>query len=241
MANLDLYNKVRAVPQEACKSFNNGSFSGTDISPMWRIKVLTEQFGVCGLGWYIDEVERWSETLEGETMVFCKIHLFVKDSETGEWSKPIVGIGGNKLVQQFSSKKKISDEGYKMAYTDAISVACKALGIGADVYWQNDPTKYAQYYTEQQAPVAQPAPQPQAPRGRKKAAPQSETPMPGAPAPQPQASLQSIQAALNEVAMVATTNDLMLVWNRWKGQFGKDAQFVKAVQSSPYHPNNVQK
>ena len=30
-----------------------------------------------------------------------------------------------------------------MALTDAISVACKALGFGADVYWQADATKYA--------------------------------------------------------------------------------------------------
>ena len=29
-----------------------------------------------------------------------------------------------------------------MALTDAISVACKALGMGADVYWEKDTTKY---------------------------------------------------------------------------------------------------
>lgn len=35
-----------------------------------------------------------------------------------------------------------SDECFKMAYTDAVSVACKSLGFGADIYWQNDRTKY---------------------------------------------------------------------------------------------------
>ena len=35
-----------------------------------------------------------------------------------------------------------SDECYKMATTDAISVACKQLGIGADIYWGADSTKY---------------------------------------------------------------------------------------------------
>ena len=29
-----------------------------------------------------------------------------------------------------------------MAITDAFGVACKYLGIGADVYWANDRTKY---------------------------------------------------------------------------------------------------
>lgn len=30
-----------------------------------------------------------------------------------------------------------------MATTDAISVACKQLGIGADIYWDKDKTKYS--------------------------------------------------------------------------------------------------
>ena len=37
-----------------------------------------------------------------------------------------------------------SDECFKMALTDAISVACKALGFAADVYWDNDKTKYSE-------------------------------------------------------------------------------------------------
>ena len=44
-----------------------------------------------------------------------------------------------------------SDECYKMAYTDAISVAAKALGIGADVYWAAGRTKYSQ--DEKKEPV----------------------------------------------------------------------------------------
>lgn len=36
----------------------------------------------------------------------------------------------------------LDDDAYKKAYTDAISVAAKALGIGADVYFEKDVTKY---------------------------------------------------------------------------------------------------
>ena len=36
----------------------------------------------------------------------------------------------------------MNDECFKMALTDAISVSCKALGVGADVYWNKDRTKY---------------------------------------------------------------------------------------------------
>ena len=49
--NLELYNAVREVPKEAQKAIGAGRLKGmTDINPMWRIKVLTEQFGICGRG-----------------------------------------------------------------------------------------------------------------------------------------------------------------------------------------------
>lgn len=152
MDNLAYYNLFREVPKEAQKSFNNGSFSGTDINPMWRIKKLTEVFGAAGFGWYTQVCEHWEEQIEGEVLTNVSINLFVKDPKSGEWSAPIYGIGGNKALQQFRDKKKVSDEAYKMAYTDALSVACKALGIGADIYFSNDRTKYTAA-TAEQAPA----------------------------------------------------------------------------------------
>ena len=46
------------------------------------------------------------------------------------------------FVELQRSGAYVSDECFKMATTDAISVACKQLGIGADVYWEKDETKY---------------------------------------------------------------------------------------------------
>jgi ribosomal protein L34E len=68
------------------------------------------------------------------------LHVFYKD--TNEWSKPIHGVGGSKLVVKERSGLYTDDEAEKKAYTDAISVACKALGMGANVYWSADRTKY---------------------------------------------------------------------------------------------------
>ena len=36
----------------------------------------------------------------------------------------------------------IDDEAYKKAYTDALGIACKALGFGADIYWGRNDSKY---------------------------------------------------------------------------------------------------
>jgi len=153
MNGIELYDKVRSVPQIAMKSFNNGSFSGTDINPMWRIKTLVEQFGMCGVGWYYEVLSERSEVLDDSTTIaIVDVNLYVKVD--GEWSKPIFGTGGNKLRYNTAKKGIVtSDEGYKMALTDALSVACKALGIGADVYFSADKTKYTQYETPVEKPV----------------------------------------------------------------------------------------
>lgn len=141
MGNLDLYNRVRVVPEEAKKPIKGGRLNGmTDINPMWRIKVLTSEYGPCGIGWFYKPVKKWTEQVGGETVAFVDIELFVKVD--GEWSQPICGTGGSKLSQNERNGLFVSDECYKMATTDAISVACKQLGIGADVYFGADRTKY---------------------------------------------------------------------------------------------------
>lgn len=143
MENLELYNKVREVPQDAQKTITAGRLKGfTDINPMWRIKCLTEQFGPCGIGWYYKTIDKWTEAVGDETCAFVMIELYV--SYEGEWSQPIPGTGGSKLATKERNGVYVSDECYKMATTDALSVACKNLGIGADIYWKESKTKYDQ-------------------------------------------------------------------------------------------------
>lgn len=147
--NMRIYDAVRFVPEQAKKKITGGRLAGmTDINSMWRIKVLTEQFGPCGDGWYISDVTYWQDRLDKNESValFCSILLHVKMD--GAWSQPIYGIGGNMLVASEKSGPRLDDEAYKKAYTDAISVACKALGVGADVYFEKDVTKYSEYEDE---------------------------------------------------------------------------------------------
>ena len=142
--NMRFYGQVQDTPKEAQKSFNNGRFSGTDINPMWRIKKLTEVFGPAGFGWWTQNVSySFEESPETkEIAVFCELELVVKDPETGEESHPIYGVGGNTFVAARSRGLQSSDEAMKMAYTDALSIACKALGFSHDIYYQADRTKY---------------------------------------------------------------------------------------------------
>lgn len=148
MKNLDYYNSLRKVPDEAKKKITGGRLNGmTDINPMWRIKALTEQFGMCGFGWKIDIIsERLEKGCNEEISAFVKINLFIKVEN--EWSEPIPGTGGSSFVAKETAKMYQSDECFKMAFTDAVSVACKLIGMGADVYFEKDRTKYDQQQLE---------------------------------------------------------------------------------------------
>ena len=144
MENLEIYNKVANVPANAQKKIQAGRIKGmTDINPMWRIKTLTEQFGVVGYGWkYVITDKRIIEGADGVVCAFVDIDLFVKID--GEWSEAIQGTGGSQFVSVENGGKTLytNDECFKMALTDALSVACKSLGIGANVYWSGGGSKY---------------------------------------------------------------------------------------------------
>lgn len=156
MEHMFFYNQVRKVPAEAQKTINAGRLKGmTDINPMWRIKTLTELCGACGVGWYYEIDRTWiEEGTSGERLANVEISLFIKVD--GEWSKPVKGIGGSMLIVNESKGARTNDEAFKMALTDALSVSCKALGIGADVYWSGDRTKYTAPAAPQKSTMAEP-------------------------------------------------------------------------------------
>lgn len=162
--NLRFYEVLRKVPKEAVKTIGAGRLKGmSDVNPMWRIKAMTDTFGPCGIGWKFEITQQWQETYGQEVKAFTNINVYVKVN--GEWSEPIPGTGGATLVE-INSKgySYVNDEGFKMSLTDALSVAMKALGVAADIYFSKDAeisqfdTKYEQQaYTQQPAQVAKSA------------------------------------------------------------------------------------
>lgn len=143
MDNMEIYDSVRAVPPEAQKKITGGRLKGmTDINPMWRIQELTKQFGPCGIGWkYVIKEKRLENGANGEIAAFVDIDLFYKVGDM--WSDAVPGTGGASFVTKEKNGAYVSDECFKMALTDALSVAFKALGGGADVYWEAGRTKHS--------------------------------------------------------------------------------------------------
>ena len=137
----ETYDKMRRPPVTALREIKGGRLKGkTDINPQWRYEIMDATYGPCGTGWKY-EIERvWTEPGPGgQLMCFSQVKVYTKKLPTAEmhgteWSDPIPGIGGSMLIEQESSGVHVSDEGYKMATTDALSVALKMLGVGADIY-----------------------------------------------------------------------------------------------------------
>ena len=144
-SKMRFYAVVQDTPAEAKKTIGAGRLKGmTDVNPMYRIKRLTEVFGPAGFGWWTqDEEFTFQESKNGEVAVFCKLHLVVVDPDTREESKPIFGVGGNKFLKNETKGQYCDDEALKMAYTDALSIACKSLGFCHDIYFSKDRTKYS--------------------------------------------------------------------------------------------------
>jgi len=141
---LEIYDSLSRPPPEALKTITGGRLNGkTDIKPQWRYRAMTECFGLCGVGWKYTIDRQWTERgASDEVLAFVNISLFVKSGDG--WSDPIPGTGGSMLVEKEKAGLHNSDEAFKMATTDALSVALKMIGVAASIYMGEwDGRKYA--------------------------------------------------------------------------------------------------
>lgn len=132
--NLKIWNDIKRPPSSVLKKIDFGYLKGkSDINPQWRLMAMTQAFGVVGHGWTYRIVRTWSETGgDGQVMAFSEVA--VKTKLNGEWGEEFFGTGGSTIVELSKGNLKSNDEGYKMATTDALSVAFKAVGVAADIY-----------------------------------------------------------------------------------------------------------
>lgn len=134
--NMSIYEQLQTPPNDALKPIGFGNLKGkSDINPQWRYEALTNVFGACGVGWKFEVVDRFTQPVPtGELMVFVQVNLYIMDKESGHWSEPIPGWGGDYLIKKDKNGIHGNDEGMKMATTDALGTAAKMLGVAADVY-----------------------------------------------------------------------------------------------------------
>jgi hypothetical protein len=183
------YENLSSPPADAVKQIKGGKLKGfSDINPQWRYEALTNEFGLCGVGWKFEIANTFTEPVPAtqEMMIFVQVNLYVKEGD--QWSDPIPGFGGDFLIVKDKNGIHGNDEGYKMAITDALGSAAKVIGVAADIYRGRMESKYSR-------PAAPPAPKPQAPK-----------------APRKVDSLRAIAAAAKEIGV--TNDDIKEVMKR---------------------------
>lgn len=130
---MEIWELLKDVPQQAQKTFRRqGGFSGTDVSPQWRMKRLTEVFGAAGSGWGYEIKSNW----ESKDCCFVLLEGWYK------WGNEIYKIPATIGGTQMS---RTPDESYKMAVTDAFGKSFSQIGLAASVYLGEDfsGSKYA--------------------------------------------------------------------------------------------------
>lgn len=131
--NTKLWDLLGRTDPSHTKAFTRGGgFKGTAIKPMWSYRRMTEEFGPCGLGWGVgDPVFQVVPGCDGEVLVYCTASVWYRHEER---DCRVYGVGGDKVVNKFSSGLKSDDEAFKKAFTDAVTNALKLIGVGADVH-----------------------------------------------------------------------------------------------------------
>lgn len=206
--NLRYYEVLRNCPETALRTIQAGRLKGkSDINPVWRIKAMTEAFGPCGIGWRYEVTRQWELTFGEEVKAFVNVDLFIKVD--GEWSEAIPGTGGATLVEVGRQGLYVNDEGYKMALTDALSVAMKSLGVAADVYYSRD--KQAAYETKYGAAETMAQPQ--------QSAPQAQA---------PQANI--LDVAISQIGQATEVSELRMIYNSYT-ELQRVPAFINALSA----------
>ena len=145
--NTKLWTDISKTDPKHTKDFNRGGgFKGTSINPTYNNKRLTEQFGMCGIGWGFDIVKE--EYVEGGWITDKDreiIHVIQIDFWFFRGEKK--GIIPSKGQTTFVGKNKFGvftdEEAPKKSLTDAITKAASYLGFGADIFMgMYDDVKY---------------------------------------------------------------------------------------------------
>lgn len=143
--NMRLWLENEPTDTKATKGFNNGKFGGTATNGAYLRKRLTDNFGPVGYGWGY-------HTLNGPTgelhqgllnedgkprniVHVLAISLWYRHPESGEicTCPPVSGC----TPFAFTTGKgtySCDEDAFKKSETDALSRACMALGIAADIH-----------------------------------------------------------------------------------------------------------
>lgn len=153
--NLALWRAVEKTDPAATKQFRGkGGFAGTAISPMWLIRLATQQWGPMGDQWGIEIVQE--KIVEGAPLLNAdgvvvgreSIHMVQAyvwyNGQPGKEASRVPCFGQTEFCGQRKNGDFFTDEeAPKKSLTDALTKGLSWLGFAADVHMGRfDDVKY---------------------------------------------------------------------------------------------------
>ena len=128
---MTVWNQMCKTDPKYTKPIVGKPYRGTDITPQYTIKKMTEVFGMLGEGWGYSVDYGTLDLYEGNhVLAYADVLVWAVDiSNTfGPWR------GSELLLRPKGDTVKVDDDAFKKATTDALTKALSHLGCNADVF-----------------------------------------------------------------------------------------------------------
>lgn len=149
MSNRAFWDKVRKTDPSRVKQITGKQYKGNSPQPYYLVERMTEEFGMCGIGWGLDILsERMERLTDTDVLHIAVIELWYV---VGDKRGAIQQVGQTKAAYMTSKGSMMVDEDApKKSVTDAMTKCMSYLGFSGDIFsghW--DDSKYVQTITEE--------------------------------------------------------------------------------------------
>lgn len=149
MSNREFWDRVKKTDPRRVKAITGKQYKGNSPQPYYLVERMTEEFGMCGIGWGIriisERMERMSDT---DLLHVAHVEVwYVKGDQRGV----IEQVGQTKAAYVTSKGSLMIDEDApKKSVTDAMTKCMSYLGFSGDIFsghW--DDSKYVEAITKE--------------------------------------------------------------------------------------------
>lgn len=141
-ANKEFWDRVKKTDPKRVKAITGKPYKGNSPQPYYLVERMTEEFGMCGIGWGINILnERMERLTDTDVLHVAVVELWYKlDGTTGS----ITQVGQTKAAYKTREGSMMVDEDApKKSVTDALTKCMSYLGFAGDIFsGQWDDSKY---------------------------------------------------------------------------------------------------
>jgi hypothetical protein len=148
-ANKEFWERVKKTDPKRVKPITGKQYKGNSPQPYYMVERMTEEFGMCGIGWGINILnERMERLTENDVLHVAVVELwYVHEGKNGS----ITQVGQTKAAYKTNAGSMLIDEDApKKSVTDALTKCMSYLGFAGDIFsGQWDDSKYVQGLREE--------------------------------------------------------------------------------------------